>query len=84
MCTQYGKYFRKVLIEKTFADNFSFQPYPIAKIRLRLKSPCTKHAWSLPARSRTTSSPVPCIGTQMNLSKGESRLLEDKMPCLCS
>lgn len=61
MCTQHGKYFRQVLIGKSFADNFSFQPYPKAKIRLRLKSLHTKHVWSSHAPSTTASSSL-CMG----------------------
>lgn len=57
MCTQHRTYFRKVLIEKTFADNFSFQLYPTAKIRLRFKSPCTKSAQSLPTHRARPPAP---------------------------
>lgn len=70
MCTQHGKYFRKVLIEKTFAVNFSYQLYPIAKIRLRLKSPCTEHARSLPACSRTASCPLSAWGHNWIWARG--------------
>lgn len=62
MCTQHVKYFRKVLIQKIFADNFSFQPYPTAKIRLRLQS---ARGVSLHA----AGPPAPCSQTQPNLSK---------------
>lgn len=71
MCTRHRKYFRKVLIEKkTFADNFSFQLYPIAKIRLRFKSPCTKSAQSLPIHSKTASSPLSAQGHNWIWARG--------------
>lgn len=62
MCTQHVKYFRKVLIQKIFADNFSFQPYPTAKIRLRLQS-------ARGASLHAAGPPAPCSQTQPNLSK---------------
>lgn len=69
MCTQHVKYFRKVLIQKIFADKFSFQPYPTAKIRLRLQS-------VRGASLHAAGPPAPCTQTQPNLSKRGS--------CLCS
>lgn len=70
MCTQHVKYFRKVLIQKTFADDFSFQPYPTAKIRPRLHSCCTERLWSLPACSKTASSLLPALEHSPTRARG--------------
>lgn len=69
MCTQHVKYFRKALIQKTFADNFSFQPYPTAKIRLRLHSRGTEFV-KLACTQQDCQLPAPCTGTQPSPSKG--------------